>query len=172
MSSRTWRPAVWATAIAALLACTAVMVAMAAETAPPLVMVNETPSLPRGVYLRSSQAGVARGAIVAIAQPAAARSYLASLEVPPDMWILKRVAGKGGDRACAMGGTLAIAGRRAPVFLRDQRGRPLPRWEACRALAPGELFLLGDTPTSFDSRYFGPVRAEAVAGIYREVLTW
>jgi type IV secretory pathway protease TraF len=45
-------------------------------------------------------------------------------------------------------------------------GRPLHAWSACRRLRPGELFLLSTTnPASFDSRYFGPVRADAVLGV-------
>ena len=53
-----------------------------------------------------------------------------------------------------------------------ERGAALPAWRECRILAPDEVFLLGDTPGSFDSRYFGPVRRSDVVGVYREVLTW
>jgi len=39
-------------------------------------------------------------------------------------------------------------------------------------LRTDELFVLGDTPGSFDSRYFGPIRRAQVEGVYRETLTW
>lgn len=55
---------------------------------------------------------------------------------------------------------------------RDRRGASLPAWRGCRTLAADELLLLGDTATSFDGRYFGPVRRAEVEGIYREVLQW
>ncbi|WP_307369075.1 hypothetical protein [Brevundimonas sp. SORGH_AS_0993] len=31
---------------------------------------------------------------------------------------------------------------------------------------------MGDTAASFDSRYFGPVRADRLEGVFWEVLTW
>ncbi|MFW2345454.1 MAG: S26 family signal peptidase [Brevundimonas mediterranea] len=48
----------------------------------------------------------------------------------------------------------------------------MPQWSDCRRLAADEVFLVGDTAGSFDSRYFGPVRTAEVIGVYREVLTW
>ena len=56
------------------------------------------------------------------------------------------------------------------VLPADRWGRPLPSWQQCRRLRSGELFLLSVTnPASFDSRYFGPVRATAVIGVARPV---
>ncbi|MCY1552923.1 Signal peptidase, peptidase S26 [compost metagenome] len=44
-------------------------------------------------------------------------------------------------------------------------GRVLRGWRQCRQLVDDELFLLSTgNPESFDSRYFGPVRATAVLG--------
>lgn len=138
---------------------------------PALALVNESPSLPRGLYLRIG-ATVERGAVVAIVQPAAARSYLMRLGMPNDVLLLKRVAAVEGDPVCAGFGIVRTPGRRVRTLDRDRQGAALPVWRDCRRLARDELFLLGDTPGSFDSRYFGPVlRGEAV-GVYREVLTW
>jgi type IV secretory pathway protease TraF len=58
----------------------------------------------------------------------------------------------------------------AAVLPADRLGRPLPSWQQCRRLEPGELFLLSVTnPASFDSRYFGPVSASAVIGVAHPV---
>ena len=58
----------------------------------------------------------------------------------------------------------------AAVLSADRWGRPLPSWQQCHRLRPGELFLLSVTnPASFDSRYFGPVSASAVIGVARPV---
>lgn len=44
---------------------------------------------------------------------------------------------------------------------------------SCRGLlAPDERLLLGDTPDSLDSRYFGPVATARIEGVYREAWTW
>lgn len=56
-----------------------------------------------------------------------------------------------------------------PVRARDGRGEPLPVWRGCRALGPAELFLLGDSPDSFDSRAFGPVDRSSVIGVFAAV---
>ena len=147
------------------------LAAVAART-PALALVNESPSLPRGLYLRDAGATIGRGETVALAQPTAGRTYLRSLGMPAEVLLIKRVAAVGGDRVCRRGDEIVVPGRSVPVRGRDRRGAALPRWRECRRLGPGELFLLGDTPGSFDSRYFGPVRSDDVEGVFREVLRW
>ncbi len=147
------------------------LAAVAART-PALALVNESPSLPRGLYLRDTGATIGRGATVALPQPAAGRTYLGALGMPPEVLLIKRVAAVGGDRVCRRGDAITAANRSVPVRGRDHRGAALPQWRGCRRLGPGELFLLGDTPGSFDSRYFGPVRSDDVEGVFREALRW
>lgn len=146
--------------------------AAVADRNPALALVNESPSLPRGVYLRRPGAEPARGGVVAIPQPPEARPYLAALRMPPDVVLIKRVAAAGGDRVCRLDGRVFTPGRAVVVHDRDRRGVGLPAWRGCRRLGAEELFLLGDTPSSFDSRYFGPVDRTQVTGVYREILTW
>ncbi|MDZ4059791.1 MAG: S26 family signal peptidase [Brevundimonas sp.] len=145
---------------------------LVADRTPALALVNESPSLPRGLYLRDPGATPGRGATVALAQPAAGRTYLRSLGMPAEVLLIKRVAAVGGDRVCRRGDAIELAGRSVPVRGRDRRGAVLPQWRDCRRLGPDELFLLGDTAGSFDSRYFGPVRRDDVEGVFRESLTW
>lgn len=155
-----------------LLGAVAALAALIAPRSPPLALVNESPSLPRGVYLLDAGAGPGRAAIVATAQPAAARAYLSGLGMPADTLLIKRVAGVGGDVACRHGAVVTVAGRSVKALSRDRRGAALPAWSGCRQLEADALFLLGDTPSSFDSRYFGTVRRSEAAGVYRRVLTW
>lgn len=145
--------------------------AMAAQR-PALALVNESPSLPEGLYVRTPGALADRGAVVALRQPAIARPYLARLGLPAEVRLIKRVAASGGDLVCADGRWLVVPGRVVPVRARDGRGASLAAWRGCRRLAADERLLLGDTPTSFDSRYFGPVRTAQIEGVYRETLTW
>jgi len=109
---------------------------------------------------------------VALAQPATARAYLTRLGMPDDILLLKRVAAVEGDAVCDEGGTVRTPGRQVLRLDRDRQGAVLPAWSECRLLERDELFLLGDTPESFDSRYFGPVRKGEAKGVYQEVLTW
>ena len=160
-----------ATCLAAGAAAIALL-ALTSRAAPPLAYVNESPSLPKGLYLRRLDPSLRRGVVVVVAQPPAVRGYLAGLRMPGDVRLIKRVVAVGGDPVCARDGALAWPGGTARALSVDRRGAPLPAWRGCRRLAADELFLLGDTPTSFDSRYFGPVRAAEVKGVYREMLTW
>lgn len=138
---------------------------------PDMALINESSSLARGLYVRTGDR-VSPGAVVAVPQSEAARPYLERLSMPADLPLLKRVAAMGGDRVCAVGDLVQTPGRWAARLERDRRGAILPAWRECRVLEPDELFLLGDTLGSFDSRYFGPVRRSEVVGVYREVLTW
>lgn len=97
---------------------------------------------------------------------AAQRGYL-----PTRVPLLKRVGAVAPQEVCITGGSVRIDGvPSAAVLPADRLGRPLPSWQQCRRLRPGELFLLSDTnPASFDSRYFGPVNASAVIGVAHSV---
>jgi type IV secretory pathway protease TraF len=129
----------------------------------PLAIINETPSLPRGLYARSAEP-LSHGAIVAFAQPAAARAYLQTLGYPESAYLLKRVTGLPGE---------AIAAEALPQLAADRRGVALPQTEARTTLAEGEVFVTGDTGArSFDSRYFGPLRIADTVGTYRLVASW
>jgi type IV secretory pathway protease TraF len=143
-----------------------------AARAPKLVLVNESPSLPRGLYARALRGEVVRGAIVAIPQPVVARPYLASLGFPEQVRLLKRVGAASGDAVCASPGVLTLPGRILVVRDHDRFGAALPVWRGCRRLATDELFLLGDTANSFDSRYFGPAPRAQVEGVFRKVAAW
>ena len=144
---------------------------LVAEATPALALVNESPSLPRGLYIRRPGPPLI-GSIVAIPQPERSRTYLKTLGMPARVLLIKRVAARGGDRVCRDHERVRTLSRTVRALDRDRRGALMPRWSGCRRLEADELFLLGDTGTSFDSRYFGPVRQAAITGVYREVVTW
>jgi conjugative transfer signal peptidase TraF len=142
----------------------------------PSLLWNRSESEPRGLYVRSA-AAPGRGQIIAFAAPPSALSYaggrMAYLRRIP---ILKQVAAMPGDTICTLGGKLTINGAwRAPILSQDQEGRLLPRWQACRRLETGEIFVFSNripnSLDSLDSRYYGPVRREAIVGVFRPLLT-
>ncbi|MCR5881230.1 S26 family signal peptidase [Phenylobacterium sp. J367] len=135
----------------------------------PLLLWNRTASEPEGLYLRHAEP-VSVGALVAFPAPSAAFPYanghMAYLRRVP---ILKSVAAVAGDHVCAANDRLEINGRvRAPILRQDRRGAALPRWDGCRRLRDGEVFVFSDRiPNSFDSRYFGPVNRAEIVGVFR-----
>lgn len=135
------------------------------------ILVNESPSVPTGLYVRS-RSPLQVGAIVAVRPPPAARAYLTALGAGPDARLLKRVAAMAEARVCRRGDVLAWPRGTARVRRHDRLGRPLPAWRGCRLLAADEVLVMGDTPTSFDGRYFGPVNTHDIDGVYAEVVRW
>lgn len=131
----------------------------------PHLVWNASASTPIGLY-RVVSGRPERGDFVLVRIPksieklAAIRGYL-----PAGVPLIKRIAAVAGDDVCAFDGAIMVNGdivarqRKA-----DRAGRFLPRWNGCRELVQGELFLLGDTPDSFDSRYLGPVTSARVIG--------
>ena len=163
--------------LAALSACGLAALAWAAFVQPlPRLVYNPSDSVAVGWYRvepLSQRAGslplpLSVGSIVLIGLPpdaaalAARRGYL-----PTHVPLLKRVGAVAPQHVCVFDALVWIDGVPvAAVLAADRLGRPLPSWPHCRRLEAGELFLLSSTnPVSFDSRYFGPVRAAAVIGV-------
>ena len=144
----------------------------------PFAIINETPSMAKGLYVRgpaiqASGKTLQRGAIVALPLQGAAQAYLTgALGYPAKTLLLKRVAGFAGDQVCATANSVTVRDRSVVVLARDRQGRSLPHWLGCRVLADNEVFLLGDRPGSFDGRYLGPTSTNALIGTYRAVATW
>lgn len=120
--------------------------------------------------MRSSDE-IARGALVTVRAQDVAPDYAAARNFTDrgDRFI-KRVAANYGDRVCSDGDAIRINDRTvAHRAVLDSQGRALPHWSGCRTLSAEEVFLMGDTPDSFDSRYFGPVSAADIEGVWRPV---
>lgn len=131
---------------------------------------NHSPSVPQGLYLRVDDAPALRRFVTVRARdvtPDAARAR--DFDDERDRF-LKRVAASAGDRVCAEGASLSI-NEAAPLFRRthDSMGAPIAAWSGCRTLAADEFLLLGETPTSFDGRYWGPVRRDQIEGVWRRL---
>jgi conjugative transfer signal peptidase TraF len=133
----------------------------------PLLIWNASASAPIGLYRIHPDREPPTGALVAIAPPErlarwlSARGYL-----PESVPLLKHVAAKAGQRVCRIDVTVSVDGKPvATARQRDGQHRPLPVWQGCRMLGPGEIFLLNPTvPDSLDGRYFGPLPTSTVIG--------
>ncbi|MFM5701026.1 S26 family signal peptidase [Aeromonas caviae] len=167
--------------LASLSTCGLAALAWAAFVHPlPRLIYNPSNSVPVGWYRvepldhqpHSRPRPLSVGSIVLAWLPsdaaalAAQRGYL-PLRVP----LLKRVGAVAPQHICIVAGQVRIDGVPVAAALpADRLGRPLPSWQPCRSLEPGELFLLSTTnPASFDSRYFGPVSASTVIGVAHPV---
>jgi type IV secretory pathway protease TraF len=86
--------------------------------------------------------------------------------------LIKRILALPGQTVCREKLMITVDGiEMGAARKRDRRGRVLPSWQGCRALAKGEVFLMNwDEPASLDSRYFGPLPVTAIVG--RAVPLW
>lgn len=139
--------------------------AAAAAPGRPVLVWNKSPSVPIGLYLvlaRPPHVGdyiVIRlsGTMQALAEQ---RNYIG-----PNTPLLKRVAASEGNRVCRRGQAVLISGQHVVFALGfDRAGKPLPVWQGCHRLQDDQVFVLGTHPESFDSRYFGPINRDQIAG--------
>jgi type IV secretory pathway protease TraF len=79
--------------------------------------------------------------------------------------LLKRVVAEAGDRVCRRGPSISVNGETAAKARNvDSHGMSLPSWQGCVMLDEGQVFLLGDTPGSYDGRYFGMTPKADIVG--------
>ena len=151
-----------------VLGITAAAVALvAASCGPkfPRLVWNASPSIPRGFYWIESSAP-RRGEIAAIRLPPALANLAARRQyLPVDAVLLKPVVATKGAIVCRVGGRIVVNGLQlAQALSHDAAGRRLPTWQGCRRLQRGEVFVIASSTQSFDSRYFGAVASEHIAG--------
>ncbi len=135
----------------------------------PALLINSSASEPPGLYVASRRPAT-RGERIAFRIPESGRAY-AARHMPERLRssVLKTIIAAEGDQVCADQGRLIVNGRDlGPIWPRDRQGRALPQWRECRALHRDEFFVFSARiSNSFDSRYYGPVPARDVIGVYR-----
>lgn len=143
-------------------------VAVGAFIPKPLRLIwNASASVPIGLYEVHAPRDLAVGDLVAIrpAKPLAdymvARGYIG-----PGVPLMKSIAALPGQLVCRKGRGVSVDGLQLGEALeRDRHGRPLPVWQGCRRLAPGQIFVMNrHVRDSLDGRYFGPIPTRAVIG--------
>jgi len=141
-----------------------------------VLVINTSPSVAPGLYLRSSDEPTV-GKLVDFCIPPAARDYVRGRtgNSGENWYILKPVVAAPGDRVDTTSEWLVINGRRiAPMPPRtDGNGRPLPVWRESRLLTSDEFFVFSDRiPNSFDSRCYGPIRRQQIETVREALITW
>ena len=132
----------------------------------PFVIWNASKSVPIGwYYVEHRQPKLHEIAVVRLDDwPqlfASERGYL-----PEKVWLLKPVAAMFPAVVCRFGNYVFVDGKliaKAKNF--DRQHRILPRWKGCVVLKSDELVVIAGPKNSLDSRYFGPIKLNQVAGV-------
>lgn len=140
----------------------------------PRLIWNASASVPVGLYFARSVGTLKAGDLVAFAPPKDLADFLSKREyLPRSVPLIKHVLALPGTEVCRKGATIFIGGKpHGQARGHDRLGRSLPRWQGCRGLGEGEIFLMNpDAPDSFDGRYFGPLPVAAITAKLTPVWT-
>lgn len=133
----------------------------------PRLIWNASPSVPIGLYRVQSGTAPHIGDLVAVTPPKPLGLYMAIRHyLPLGLPLLKHLAGTAGATVCRNQLDIVLGGHVvAKALTQDSRSRPLPNWQGCHRIKPGEVFLLNPAvPDSFDGRYFGTLPASSLLG--------
>ena len=139
----------------------------------PKLIWNASASTPIGLYAIDAPGRLDVTDLVAIRAPEPIATFLSDGGyLPRGVPLMKHVAALPGQRICRNGNAITVDGiAMGDALDHDRRGRPLPIWQGCRALAAGDAFFMNwDSPDSFDSRYFGPLPVSTIVG--RAIPVW
>ncbi|MEW4459979.1 S26 family signal peptidase [Roseibium algicola] len=140
----------------------------------PRLIWNASASVPVGLYFAQPVGRLEIGDLVAVVPPKALADFLAKREyLPRGVPLIKHVIALPGTGVCRKGATIFVGGwSHGEARGHDRLGRSLPRWQGCRGLGEGEIFLMNpDAPDSLDGRYFGPLPVTAITAKLTPVWT-
>ncbi|MDD3936024.1 S26 family signal peptidase [Rhodoferax sp.] len=124
------------------------------------IVLNVTGSMPAMVYRLGNGE---RGSLVNFCTPISHPSIGHGSCPDGSMPLIKRVVGVAGDLVTASDAGIEVNGQPVsnarPLDL-DNKGSALPHLRGSFSLRQGEIWVAGEHPNSFDSRYFGPVKIQ------------
>jgi conjugative transfer signal peptidase TraF len=133
----------------------------------PRLIWNASASVPIGLYLVQPINVPQVNELVVVRAPPALADFMADRGyLPHDVPLLKHVVALPGQTVCRAGSMITVDGTTVGMArMRDGKGRDLPAWHGCRAIAGDEVFLMNrGAADPFDSRYFGPISVSAIVG--------
>ncbi len=161
--------------LTAMLAGAGALIAPTVLETTTLYVWNASESVPIGLYRLQSADNLFVTELVAVQPPEPLATFLdLNGYLPAGVPMLKRVLALPGQTVCRSGLTVSVdAIEVGEARERDGRGRPLPKWQGCRVVGEGELFVMNwQSVSSLDGRYFGFLPASAVIGRALPVWTW
>ena len=153
--------------LTAMLGGAAALVAPTALEITPLYVWNASESAPLGLYRLRPVDHLFVTELLAVQPPESLASFLdLTGYLPAGVPMLKRVLALPGQTVCRSGLTISVDDIvMGEARDRDARARPLPKWQGCRVVGEGELFVMNwQSTNSLDGRYFGFLPASAIIG--------
>ena len=133
-------------------------------SARPVLVIPSSESVPWGIYWVSYGAGWDRGSLVVFRPPKAARDMWPGEGAEAAGLWMKRVAAAAGDMVCATEDGLWVNGTKSDTAAPPAKAATRPALRGCERVPSGTVYLTGDGPRSLDSRYWGPIGVQEIAG--------
>ncbi len=137
------------------------------------LLLNTTPSMPRGVWVRHAPYNKVSSTYVALTPPQQALELGC---VRAHQVLIKHVWAREGEEVCVLDRKLYKKSTPAQVIKTNaftRTGEPLRLgFSGCQVIPPEHVFVLGQHPSSCDSRIFGAVPIHTIQGEITPVLIW
>lgn len=136
------------------------------------VIVQNTRSMPRGVWLRGF-GPLDAGAVILAPMPESITPLLEAHGKPSGGWLLKPIAAVGPAALDTTGGRSRVGGFDGGEMQQESSiGIAYPEYRSVEPLGAGQVWLESGLPSSVDSRVFGPVDARTLRGPYWLAWAW
>lgn len=145
---------------------------------PPLVFINESESLPLGLYVRAPSFSLRNGDIVAYQEPEiiglSKENGWTPKTAPDNLWMLKHVAISGSPYHIGYDHTFYVNGKYiGQIAEHDSQGHTMPQQLPGNFTVPDGKFLpYTPAPSSFDGRYTGVVDTDKIGARIIPIITW
>ncbi len=138
-------------------------------------ILNLTPSVPKGIYQVRSIMNLRLGNLIIFNLPNKLKRDLATRPwVRIALPLIKPVGALPGDTVCNLDEQIVINNLvKGQIHAFDYQGRSLPQLDGCFRIKSDEFLPLSTyNDRSFDGRYFGPIKTDAIIGEAIPILTW
>lgn len=145
---------------------------------PPLLFLNQSESLPLGLYARVPHFSLRNGDIVAYQEPEiiglSKENGWVPENAPDHLWMLKHAAVSGTPYRIGYDNTFSVNGKYiGQISKSDSAGHALPQQLPGNFTVPDGKFLpYTPAPDSFDGRYTGVVDCDAIGSRIIPIFTW
>ena len=125
----------------------------------PILLLNITPSMPKGFYYVSIREELKKGDFVAFRLPQEVRESLGARSwLHPRYPFIKTIGAVSRDFICRNSNQFSINEKQIfSVSKKDQQGQDLPVWSGCQTIKENYFVPIGQNAKSFDARYFGEI---------------
>lgn len=126
-----------------------------------IIFLNQTASMPTGIYIESSSDKFEIGDVIVFYSEAKKSN------------LLKYIAGYEGHEYCLdFENTLWVNSFPLAQKNTTKYHEEMPTQSFCQTLKKDELLVLGEHPDSYDSRYFGPIKRQQIIAQVELALEW